>query len=101
MGLSIAEKQQINTAIDTFLESPTVQAAATAFITNVEGGAVKAVDAIVNNAKVGGLLGGIFNALKSSGEAELNTFVASLPPAAITALLTKDAEGELKTLLGV
>ena len=100
MALSEAEKQQVEAAVDAFFESPTVQATAVNVIASVETAAVSAVDTIINNAKVGGLLGGIFTALKGSAEAELNTFVATLPPAAIATLATNAVEGELKTLLG-
>ena len=55
---------------------------------------------MIANATVGGLVGSVFNALKGSAEAEINTLAASLPPAALTALETTAFEGELKTLLG-
>lgn len=100
MALTEAEKQQIEAAVDAFIESPNVQTTVTNLITSGEAAGVSAVDAIINNAKVGGLLGSIVTALKGSAEGELNTFVASLPPAAITALATKGVEAELKTLLG-
>jgi len=100
MTLTLEEKQQIEAAVDAFFESPNVQATVINLITSGETAAVSAVDTIINNAKVGGLLGSIFTALKGSAEAELNTLVASLPPAAIAALATKAIEGELKTILG-
>ena len=100
MALSEAEKTQVEAAVDAFLASPNVQTTVTNIIASGEAAAVSAVDTIINNAKVGGLLGSIFTALKGSAEAELNTFVASLPPAAIATLATNAVEGELKTLLG-
>jgi hypothetical protein len=100
MALTAEEKTQVEAAVDAFLESPNVQATVTNLITSAESTGVTALDNIINNAKVGGLFGGILNAFKSSAEAEVNTLIASLPPAAITALATKAIEGELKTLLG-
>lgn len=100
MPLTTAEKQQVEAAVDTFLESPTVQTTVTNVIASVEAQGVSVIDSIINNAKVGGLLGGVFTALKGSAEAEVNTLVASLPPAAIAQIATKAVEGELKTLLG-
>ncbi len=100
MALTTAEKQQVEAAVDAFLESPTVQTTVAGVIASSETQAVNLADSIINNAKVGGLLGGIFTALKGSAETELNTLVASLPPAAIAELATKAIEGELKTILG-
>lgn len=100
MALSEAEKQQIEAAVDTFLESANVQTTLANLITSGETQGVSVIDTIINNAKVGGLLGGILNALKGSAESEINTLVASLPPAAIAQLATKGLEGELKTILG-
>lgn len=100
MNLTSADKQQIETAVDTFLESPSVQSTVTSFIGSAEKQGVALADTIINNAKAGGLLGGIVNALKGSAETELNTLVASLPAAAISMLATKAIEGELKTILG-
>lgn len=100
MALTTAEKQQVEAAVDAFLASPSVQTTVTNFITAAEAQGVSFADSIINNAKVGGLLGSIFTALKGSAEAEIATLVASLPPAAITALATNAVEGELKTLLG-
>ena len=100
MALSATEQAQVEAAVDAFLASPNVQTTVTNIIASGETAAVSAVDTIINNAKVGGLLGSIFTALKGSAEAELNTFVASLPPAAIATLATNAVEGELKTLLG-
>ena len=100
MALSEAEKQQVVAAVDAFLESPSVQTTVTNFIASAEAQGVSVIDNIINNAKVGGLLGGIMTALKGSAEGEINTLVASLPPAAIAGLATKGIEGELKTLLG-
>lgn len=100
MALTEAEKQQIESAVDAFIESPNVQTTVTNLITSAEATGVKALDAIINNVKAGGLLGGIINAFKGSAETEVNALVASLPPAAITALASKAFEGELKTLLG-
>ena len=100
MALSAAEKQQIDAAIDTFVSSPNVQAALTAFNTGAETQVVAFADKVIANATVGGLVGSVFNALKGSAEAEINTLAASLPPAALTALETTAFEGELKTLLG-
>jgi hypothetical protein len=100
MSLTSAEKQQVETAVDTFLESPTVQTTVAGFIGSAEAQAVGVADAIINNAKPSGLLGGIVTALKGSAEGEINTLVASLPPAAIAMLATKAVEGELKSILG-
>jgi hypothetical protein len=100
MTLTEAEKQQVETAVDAFLASPSVQSTVTAFVSSAEAQGVALADSIINNAKVGGLLGSIFTALKGSAEAEINTLVASLPPAAIVALATSAVEGELKTILG-
>ena len=100
MSLTTAEKQQVEAAVDAFLASPNVQATVTNFIASAEAQGVSFVDSIINNAKVGGLLGGIFTALKGSAGTEISTLVASLPPAALTALATNAVEGELKSLLG-
>lgn len=100
MALTEAEKQQIETAVDAFVESPNVQSTFVTLLTSAESTGVKALDDIINNVKVGGILGAIVTAFKGSAEAEVNTLVASLPPAAIAALATKAVEGELKTLLG-
>jgi hypothetical protein len=100
MALTEQEKQQIDAAVDTFVESPNVQTTITKIISGAEGAAVKFADTVIANAKVGGVLGPIFNALKGSAEAELNSFVASLPPAAIAAIATKAFEGELKSVFG-
>ena len=100
MALTTAEKQQVEEAVDTFLESASVQTEMTNLIGAAETTGVNAVDAIIDNAKAGGLLGGLLNALKGSAEGELKTLVASLPPAAIAGLATKGIEGELKSLLG-
>lgn len=94
------EKQQIETAVDTFVESPNVQTTITNLIATGEAAGVKFIDTVIANAKVGGVLGSVFSALKGSAEAEINALVATLPPAAIEALATKAFEGELKTLLG-
>lgn len=100
MALTTEEKQQIETAVDAFIESPNVQSTITSFISSAEAQGVALADTIIHNAKAGGLLGGLVNALKGSAEAELNTLVASLPAAAVTVLATKAVEGELKTILG-
>ena len=100
MALSESEKQQIASAVDAFLESSNVQTTFANLITSAESTGVKALDDIIANVKVGGVLGGIVNAFKGSAEAEVNQLVASLPPAAVAALATKAIEGELKTLLG-
>ena len=89
MALTEAEKQQVEAAVDAFLESPNVQTTFTNLVTTAEGGAEKAIDTIIANAKAGGLAGTLLNALKGSAEAEINALIASLPPAAITALATK------------
>ena len=100
MALTSEEKQQVEGAVDAFLESPNVQTGMTNFIGAAEAQGVAVVDAIIANAKAGGLLGGLLNALKGSAEAEINTLVASLPPAAIAKLATKGIENELKSILG-
>jgi hypothetical protein len=100
MAITESEKQQIETAVDAFVESPNVQSGITKFVSEAEAQGVKVVDQIIANAHAGGLAGPILNALKGSAEAELNSFVASLPPAAIAALATKAFESELKSLLG-
>lgn len=100
MALNEAEKQQVEAAVDAFLESPNVQTGIVNFITTAESQGVKIIDQTIAGAKVGGLLGGLLNALKGSAEAEVNALVASLPPAAIAKLATHAVEGELKTLLG-
>jgi hypothetical protein len=100
MTLTPAEKQQAETAIDTFLESPAVQTNISSLIATGETNGVTLIDNIIDNAKVGGVLGGVVNAFKGSAEAEIKTLVASLPPAAIAMLATKAIEGELKSLLG-
>lgn len=100
MALTAEEKTQINTAVDAFLESPSVQSTITGLVTTIEKDGVTFADTVIANAKVGGVLGGVFNALKGSAEAEINTLVASLPPAALSMLATKAVEGELKTILG-
>ena len=100
MTLTPAEKQQVEAAVDTFLESPQVQTGVTTFIANAEAQGVKVIDSIIDNAKAGGLLGGVMNALKGSAEGEINTLVSSLPPAAIAMLTTKGIENELKSILG-
>jgi len=100
MALTTAEKQQVEAAVTAFLESPTVQTTVAGFITSAEAQGVSVIDAIINNAKPGGLLGGILTALKGSAEAEIATLVASLPPASIAELGTKALEGELVAILG-
>lgn len=100
MALTTAEKQQVEAAVTAFLESPTVQGTVAGVIASAETQGVSLVDSIINNAKVGGLLGGIFTALKGSAEAEIATLVASLPPASIAELATKAVENELKAILG-
>jgi hypothetical protein len=100
MALSEAEKQQVEAAVNAFVESPNVQATLTNLITSTETTGVAFIDNIINNVKVNGILGGVVNAFKGSAEAEVNALVASLPPAAIASLATKAFEGELKTLLG-
>ena len=100
MALTTEEKAQVEAAVDAFLGSPNVQTTVANFIASAEAQGVSVVDSIINNAKVGGLLGGLFTALKGSAEAEITTLVASLPPAAIATLATNAIEGELKTLLG-
>jgi hypothetical protein len=100
MTLTTEEKQQVEAAVNAFVESPNVQATLTNLITSAETTGVAALDNIINNVKVNGILGGVVNAFKGSAEAEVNTLVASLPPAAIASLATKAFEGELKTLLG-
>jgi hypothetical protein len=100
MALTSAEKQQVEAAVTAFLESPTVQTTIAGFIGSAETQGVALADKIIENAKVGGLLGSLFNALKSSGEAELNTLVASLPATAIAEMGTKALEGELVAILG-
>jgi hypothetical protein len=100
MALTSAEKQQVEAAVDTFLESSNVQTGLANAIKSAEGAGVTVVDNIINNAKVGGLLGSVFTALKGSAEAEVNTLVASLPPAAIAMIATKGIENELKSILG-
>lgn len=100
MALSAAEKQQVEAAVDAFVQSPNVQAAITSFNTTAEGQVVAFADKIIANASVGGLVGSIFNALKGSAEAEINTLATSLPPAALTSLETAAFENELKAILG-
>lgn len=100
MNLTDAEKQQVEAAVNGFIESASVQATVVNLITTVETSGVKFVENIINNAKIGGLLGGIFNALKGSADAEIETLVSQLPPAAIAAMATTAAENELKALLG-
>ena len=100
MALSEAEKTQIEAAVDAFLASPNVQTALANFIASAESTGVTALDNIINNAKAGGLLGGLLNAFKGSAEAEVNTLVASLPPAALATLATNALASEIKTLLG-
>lgn len=100
MTLTDAEKQQVEAAVNGFLESASMQATINNLITTAETSAVNFVENVINNAKIGGLLGGIFNALKGSADAEITAFVAQLPPAAIAAMATTAAENELKTLLG-
>ena len=100
MTLTPAEKQQVEVAVDSFLDSPNVQTTVATFVASAEAQGVSVADSIINNAKVGGLLGSLFTALKGSAEAEIATLVASLPPAAIATLATKAIEGELKTILG-
>ena len=100
MSLTSAEKQQVEAAVTAFLESPTVQTTVAGVIGSAETQGVNLVDSIINNAKVGGLLGSIFPALKGSAEAEINTLVASLPPAAIAELATKAVESEFVAILG-
>ena len=55
MALTEAEKQQVEAAVDAFLESPNVQTTFTNLVTTAEGGAEKAIDTIIANAKAGGL----------------------------------------------
>jgi hypothetical protein len=100
MALTTTEKQQVEAAVTAFLESPTVQTTVAGFITSAETQGVNFIDTIINNTKPGGLLGGILTALKGSAETEINTLVASLPPASIAELATKAVEGELVTILG-
>lgn len=100
MPLSETEKQQVEAAVDAFLESPNVQTAITGVVATAEAEGIQFADDIINNAKVGGLLGTVVNAFKGSAVAELNTLVASLPPAALTMLATKAVESELKSILG-
>ena len=98
MALTPAEKQQIEAAVDAFIESPNVQTVVTNIITGAETTAENAIDTIINNAKVGGLLGSIFTALKGSAEAEVNALIASLPPGrAHGARYAAGVEAELKT----
>jgi hypothetical protein len=100
MALTTSEKQQVEAAVDAFLESPSVQAGVTKFIAAAEAQGENVIDTIIANAKAGGLLGGILTALKGSAEGEVNTLISSLPAATATALATKFVEGELKSLLG-
>ena len=100
MALTEPEKQQVELAVTTFLESPTVQTTVAGVVASAEAQGFSLVDSIINNAKIGGLLGSVFAALKGSAEAEIAALVASLPPAAIAELATKAVEAELTTILG-
>lgn len=100
MSLTPAEEQEVEAALDAFIDSPNVQSTLTNVNANLEKNGLAFADKIIAGAKVGGLLGTLFNALKGSAEAELNSLAASLPPAALTALETNAIKSELKSLLG-
>jgi acyl-CoA synthetase (NDP forming) len=95
-----AEKQQAEAAIDSFIESPNVQAALVNLITSGEVPLEKTIEAIINNAHSNGWAGALISALKGSADAEVTALFAGFPPAVLAALATKAVEGELKTLLG-
>ncbi len=82
------------------LESPAVQAELLSAITNGEKWVEAALDTVIANAKVGGVLGVVVAATKGSLEGELNAEFAAFPPATIAAWLTKLAQEEAKALGG-
>ena len=100
ISLTPEETVQVESAVDAFLESPNVQSTITNLITSGEKTGVAAIDTVIEDAKAGGIAGALVNAFKGSAEAEVNTLVASLPPASISMLATKAVENGLKSLLG-
>ena len=68
MALTEAEKQQVEAAVDAFLESPNVQTTFTNLVTTAEGGAEKAIDTIIANAN---------NTVKGIASFDVNDFIVA------------------------
>lgn len=82
------------------IESPTGQAAITTVVTAGEANLESLLDSLISNAKAGGALAIVLNALKGTAEADVNAEFAKLSAPVIVAWLTSEAVAEAKALGG-
>jgi len=87
-------------ALETAVESTTVQTALVTAVTAGEADLKTIGDNLISNAKGSGVLGTVISLGKGSVEAEFDAELAKLTPAQIAAYLTTAAVNELKNLGG-